>query len=140
MLETPEIGWEEAIATRPKSWRSQAALQPTAAPPSTLQQSCPLLRQALEAPLQQTLPQPINLTAKNLEYASMTSSSNGSNNGVSVISRIAGGVIVNDSQMLRKVSPPVIVDEWYDVNIRNQRLFLAIAKHNENVASGFNPN
>jgi len=70
----------------------------------------------------------------------MTSSSNGSNNGVSVISRIAGGVIVNDSQMLRKVSPPVIVDEWYDVNIRNQRLFLAIAKHNENVASGFNPN
>ena len=137
MLETPELGWEGMMATRPKSWRSQATLQPTSAPPPTLQQSCPLLRQALEAPLQQTLPQPINLTAKNLEYTSTISS----NNGVSVISRIAGGVIVNDSQMLRKVSPPVIVDEWYDVNIRNkQRLFLAIAKHNENVTSGFNPN
>ena len=136
MLETPELGWEGMLATRPKSWRSQATLPPASAPPPTLQQSCPLLRQALEAPLQQTLPQPINLTAKNLEYTSTISS----NNGVSVISRIAGGVIVNDSQMLRKVSPPLIVDEWYDVNIRNQRLFLAIAKHNENVASGFNPN
>ena len=136
MLETPELGWEGMLATRPKSWRSQATLQPTSAPPPTQQQSCPLLRQALEAPLQQTLPQPINLTAKNLEYTSTISS----NNGVSVISRIAGGVIVNDSQMLRKVSPPVIVDEWYDVNIRNQqRLFLAIAKHNENMATGFNP-
>jgi hypothetical protein len=136
MLETPEIGWEGMLTTRPKSWRSQAALQQTAAPPSTLQQSCPLLRQALEAPLQQNLLQPMNLTSQNLDYQSTTLS----NNGVSVISRIAGGVIVNDSHMLRKVSPPVIVDEWYDVNIQNQqRLFLAIAKHNQNAATGFNP-
>jgi len=77
----------------------------------------------------------MNLTTQNPDYQSTTLS----NNGVSVISRISGGVIVNGSQMIRKVSPPVLVDEWYDVNIQNQRLFLAIAKHNQNAATGFNP-
>jgi len=137
MLETPELGLEVMMAARPKSWRNQMTLPLASAPPPTLQQSCPLLRQVLEAPLQQTLPQPINLTTKIPNYASMTSSSN----GVSVISRVTGGVIVNDSQsMLRKVSPPAKVDEWFDLTIRNKnRLFLAITKHNENMASGFNP-